>query len=81
MRSSKMDRGRNEEMTTMMMMFNTMLRLEEDKTDDQSDGLLRLTEDEIDDQDEAVPGSWMKMTKTWPLRVAEVNTDAKISLL
>jgi hypothetical protein len=76
-----MDSGRNEEMTTMMMMFNTRLRLEEDDADDQSDGLLRLTEDEIDDQDEAVPGGWMKMTKTWLLRLAEVNTDAKISLL
>jgi hypothetical protein len=37
MRSSKMDSDRNEEMTTMMTMFNTRLRLEEDKTDDQSD--------------------------------------------
>ncbi len=49
MRSSKMDRGRNEDTKTMIMVFNTRLRLEEDKTDDQSDGLLRLTEDEVDD--------------------------------
>ncbi len=33
----------------MATMFNTRLRLEEDRTDDQSDGLLRLVEDEVDD--------------------------------
>ncbi len=34
----------NEEMTTMMMMINNKLRLEEDVADDQSYGLLRRTE-------------------------------------
>jgi hypothetical protein len=45
--------GRNEEMT-MATMFNTRLRREEDKTDEQSDGLLRLAEDKVNSKAEAV---------------------------
>jgi hypothetical protein len=42
MRLSRMDSGRNEEMTTMMTMINTRLRLEEDEADDQAEAVLWL---------------------------------------